>query len=302
MSLPKSDAAQTGTYRLGGREVARMGYGAMQLRRCARNPAQALALLEHAVRLGVDHIDTAHFYGDGFVNEMIGKLIRSHGGVVVASKVGADPNPGGKIPLKPAQRPEHLRASVEDNLRSLGVDRIPLVYLRRLDVGPGIEAEGDQIVDLDDQMATMTALRDEGKIGAIGLSAVGLDGLTRALPAGIAAVQNAYSLVSREFEGMLTLCLAREVAWVPFFPLGGSFPQWPKVTSQPKVVELAASVAIAPSQLGLAWLLAHAPNMLLIPGTADAAHLEENVAAASIRLEPSILAELDTLARHAPGI
>lgn len=303
MSLPKSDAAQAGTYRLGGREVARMGYGAMQLRRCARNPAQALALLEHAVRrLGVDHIDTAHFYGDGFVNEMIGKLIRSHGGVVVASKVGADPNPGGKIPLKPAQRPEQLRASVEDNLGSLGVDRIPLVYLRRLDVGPGIEAEGDQIVDLDDQMATMTALRDEGKIGAIGLSAVGLDGLTRALPAGIAAVQNAYSLVSREFEGMLTLCLAREVAWVPFFPLGGSFPQWPKVTSRPKVVELAASLAIAPSQLGLAWLLAHAPNMLLIPGTADAAHLEENVAAASIRLEPSILAELDTLARHAPGI
>lgn len=296
MSLRRSDgAARAGTYRLGGHRVVRMGYGAMQLARRASEPDEAVALLDRAVDLGVDHIDTAQFYGNGFVNEAVGKVLRSRDAVIVASKVGADPDPDAKIPIKPAQRPEQLRASVEDNLRSLGVDRIPLVNLRRLDVGPGLKAEGDQVVDLDDQLAVMVALREEGKIGAIGLSAIDLEGLKRALPAGIACVQNAYSLVSRQFEGMLALCLDHDIAWVPFFPLGGAFPAWPKVTEQPKVIEVAEKLGIKPPQLGLAWLLAHAPNMLLIPGTADRGHLEENVAAASLRLDQEALADLDAL-------
>ncbi len=123
---------------------------------------------------------------------MIRKVLSPGNGLVVASKIGADPDPQGKIQLKLAQRPAQLRASVEDNLVSLGLEQIPLVNLRRADVGPGIVAESDQLVDIEDQMAVMIALRDEGKIGAIGLSGVSLDGLNRAFAAGIACVQNAY--------------------------------------------------------------------------------------------------------------
>ncbi|MFD5763820.1 aldo/keto reductase, partial [Streptomyces sp. NPDC127044] len=216
-------------------------------------------------------------------------------GVLVVTKVGADPNPGGRLPLRLAQRPEQLRASVEDNLRSLGVDRLPVVNLRRLDTGPGLRPEGDQVVGLDDQLAVMTALRNEGKIGAIGLSSVTLDGLRRALPAGIACVQNAYSLVSRDDEDMLQLCTAEGVAWVPFFPLGGAFPGLPKVTEEPVVHAVAESLGVAPSQVGLAWLLHHAPNVLLIPGTADAAHLEANLAAGKITIDAETLATLDAI-------
>ncbi len=302
MSQQKARAAtRAGTYGLGANQVARMGYGAMQLRRLVAEPAQAVALMEHAIDLGVDHIDTAQFYGDGRVNEMIGRVVRSRASVTVASKVGADPNPGGTIPLKPAQRPEQLRASVEDNLRSLGLDQIPVVNLRRLDVGPGLKAEGEQVVDLDDQLAMMVSLRDEGKVAAIGLSAIDLHGLKRALPVGIACVQNAYSLVSREFEDMLTLCREHHIAWVPFFPLGGAYPGWPKVTGQSAVIRIAATLEMSASQLGLAWLLAHAPNILLIPGTADRSHLEENIAAAAVQLSQDILAELDALDRPAPS-
>jgi pyridoxine 4-dehydrogenase len=293
--LNSSPAAGAGTYCLGRQTVARMGYGAMQLRRCAGKASDAIKILERAVELGVNHIDTAQFYGDGFVNEAISKVLRNEPGIIVASKVGADTERSGKIPIRPAQRPEQLRASVEDNLRSLGLAQIPVVNLRRLDVGPGLRAEGDQIVDLDDQLATMIALRDEGKIGAIGLSAVDIEGLKRALPAGIACVQNAYSLIGRAFEDMLTLCLEKEIAWVPFFPLGGAFPDSPKVAEQPEVIALAKRLEISPSQLGLAWLLAHAANTLLIPGTVNLQHLEDNLAAASIRLDKEAIATLNSV-------
>ena len=142
----------------------------------------------------------------------------------------------------------------------------------------------------------MIVLRDEGKIGAIGLSAVGTDNLRRALPAGIVCVQSAYSLLSRQYEDMLGLCAAHGIAWVPFFPLGGAhFPGWPRVTDHPGVVAIARDMTVTSSQLGLAWLLAHRPNIVLIPGTADAAHLAENVGAASLSLDEGVMAELDTL-------
>ncbi len=128
-------AGCVGTYRLGAHDVARVGYGAMQLHRCTDTPAVALALLRRAIDLGVNHLDTAQFYGDGFVNEIIGEMLREAPQIVVATKVGAEPNPGGKIPIRPAQRPEQLRVGVEDNLR-------------RLDVMPGLTAEGDQVVDI----------------------------------------------------------------------------------------------------------------------------------------------------------
>ena len=275
--------------------VSRIGYGAMQLERLHSDRAAAIALLHRAVELGVDHVDTAEFYGDGFVNGLLREALHPYDDVLVVSKVGADPDRDGPIPLRPAQRPEQLRASVEDNLRSLGMDRIPVVNLRRLDTGPGLRAEGDQVVDIDDQLAVMVAMRDEGKIGAIGLSSVTLDGLRHALPAGIACVQNAYSLVTRSDEDMLELCVAEGIAWVPFFPLGGSFPGVPKVTEEPAVQEAARLLGVTPSQVGLAWLLHHAPNVLLIPGTADIGHLEANLAAGALTCDDAVLASLDAV-------
>jgi pyridoxine 4-dehydrogenase len=280
---------------LAGRTVSRVGYGAMQLERLRDDRDAAVALLRRAFDLGVDHVDTAQFYGNGFVNDVIREAVRPGDDVLVASKVGADPDPGGPIPLRLAQRPEQLRASVEDNLRALGLDRIPLVNLRRADRRPGVVAEGDQLVGLDDQLAVMTALRDEGKIGAIGLSSVTLDVLRRALPAGIACVQNAYSLVGRDDEDMLELCVAHDVAWVPFFPLGGAFPGLPKVTDEPAVQAAARELGRTPAQVGLAWLLHHAPNVHLIPGTANADHLAGNVSAGEIELDGETLAALDAV-------
>ncbi|MFJ5610910.1 aldo/keto reductase [Streptomyces sp. NPDC093221] len=279
---------------LAGRTVARVGYGAMQLTERAGRAA-AVAVLRRAVELGVDHVDTAQFYGDGFVNGVIREAVRSEDEVLVASKVGAAPDSGGPVHLRLAQKPEELRAAVEDNLASLGLDRIPLVNLRRTDVGPGLRAEGDQVVELDDQLATMVALRDEGKIGAIGLSSVSLDNLRRAIPAGIACVQNAYSLVARDDEDMLALCTAQDIAWVPYFPLGSAFPGLPKVTDEPAVIAAARALGATPSQVGLAWLLHHAPNVHLIPGTSNTAHLEANVAAGALTLDAATLAALDAV-------
>jgi pyridoxine 4-dehydrogenase len=287
--------APGGTYPLAHYKVARVGYGAMQLRKLEADLAKAEALLRRALELGVDHIDTAQFYGNGFVNRMIRKVLPEEGGIVVASKVGGVHDPKGKILVRPAQRPDELRASVEDNLNSLGMERIPLVNLRRSDFGPGVPFEGEQIVDIDDQMAEMIAMRDEGKIGSIGLSGIGLDGLTRVLDAGIACVQNAYSLVSRECEDLISVCLDHGIAWVPFFPLGGAAPGWPKVTDQPKVIDIAKQLDITPSQVGLAWLLRHSANTLLIPGTADANHLEENIISASAVLDEKTMTELNNL-------
>ncbi|MFE9882415.1 aldo/keto reductase [Streptomyces sp. NPDC005784] len=285
----------TATASLAACTVTRIGYGALQLERLHDRRSDAVALLRRAVELGVDHVDTAEFYGFGFANDVIREALRPEDGVLVVTKVGADPDPGGPLPLRLAQRPEQLRASVEDNLRSLGTDQLPVVNLRRLDSGPGLRPDGDQVVDLDDQLAVMTALRDEGKIGAIGLSSVTLDGLRRALPAGVVCVQNAYSVVSRDDEDMLRLCTAEGIAWVPFFPLGGAFPSLPKATDEPTVHAVAESLGVTPSQVGLAWLLHHAPNVLLIPGTANAAHLEANIAVGEITFDAATLATLDAI-------
>ncbi|WP_426625066.1 aldo/keto reductase [Leifsonia sp. McL0607] len=278
-------------------EVARIGFGAMQLERLHGDRAAAIDLVRHAIDLGVDHLDTAEFYGDGFVNSVLGEALGGGGlggAVQVVSKVGAEVAPGGRG-LRPAQRPEQLRASVEANLRSLGVERIPVVNLRRMDAGIGIRADGDQAVGIDDQLAAMVAMRDEGMIGAIGLSSMTIEGLRRALPIGVACVQNAYSLVARGDEDMLELCLAEGVAWVPYFPLGSAFAGLPKVTDEPEVISVAEALGVTPSEVGLAWLLQHAPNVLLIPGTADARHLEANLAVGSLTLDAESVARLDAI-------
>ncbi|WIV55346.1 aldo/keto reductase [Amycolatopsis nalaikhensis] len=278
---------------LAGRTVTRVGYGAMQLERLRDDRSAAVALLRRALDLGVDHLDTADFYGHGFVNDVIREVAGDD--VLVATKVGADPDPDGPVPLRLAQRPEQLRASVEANLRGLGTDRLDLVNLRRADRRPGVLAEGDQLVDVDDQLATLITLRDEGKIAAIGLSSVTLEMLRHALPAGIACVQNAYSLVSRDDEELLALCREEGIAWVPYFPLGGAFPGLPKVTDEPAVRAAAAALDVTPEQVGLAWLLHHAPNVHLIPGTASAAHLKANLAAGELVLDAETLAALNAV-------
>jgi pyridoxine 4-dehydrogenase len=293
ISTPAPRPGGTGT--LGDRTVSRIGYGAMQLERLHGDRDAAIGLLRRAVELRIDHIDTAQFYGDGFVNELLRDAISPEDGVLIATKVGAAPNPGGRVSLRLAQRPDELRSAVDDNLRSLGVERLDLVNLRRASRGPGILAEGDQIVNLDDQLAVMSALRDEGKIGALGLSSVGIDELRQALPAGIVCVQNAYSLIARADEDMLEVCEAEGIAWVPFFPLGSAFPGQPKVTDEPAVQAAATVLGSTPSQVGLAWLLHHAPNVLLIPGTADTQHLEANLAAGALNFDPATRAALDAI-------
>ena len=284
-----------GLGRLGTRTVARVGYGAMQLHD-AVSADDAAAVLRRAVELGVNHIDTASFYGPGEVNRRIRQALAPYpDDLVIVSKVGARYTGEQPIPLAPAQKPAELRAAVEDDLRDLGLDCVPVVNLRRLDIGIGMAAEGDQIVDLDDQLAEMIALRDEGKIGAIGISSVPLDVLKRALPAGIVCVQNPYSLLDRAEEAMLDLGKTEGIAWVPYFPLGSAFPGFPKVADNDVVREIAGEVGATPAQVGLAWLLGHAPNTLLIPGTSSIAHLEENIAAADVALSADAIARLDAI-------
>ena len=287
-----------GTGSIGSHEVARIGYGAMQL--FETSPDDAVAVLRRAVELGVNHIDTASFYGPGEVNRRIRAALAPYpDDLVIVSKVGARFTGDEPIPLASAQRPADLRAAVEDDLSQLGLDQIPVVNLRRMDLGPGVQPEGDQVVDLDDQLAEMIALRDEGKIGGIGVSSVPLEILRRALPAGIACVQNSYSLLDRSQEEMLDVCTAAGIAWVPYFPLGSAFPGFPKVSNNPVVIDIAAELGVSPSQVGLAWLLAHAPTTLLIPGTRSIAHLEENLGAGDVTLSADALARLDALT--APG-
>lgn len=284
---------------IGGNPVARMGYGAMQLFE-GTPPDGAAAVLRRAVELGVNHIDTASFYGPGEVNRRIRAALDPYpDDLVIVSKVGARYTGDHPMPLAPAQRPDELRAAVEDDLRQLGLDRIPVVNLRRQDLPPGLKPEGDQIVDLDDQLAEMIALRDEGKIGAIGVSSVPVEVVRRALPAGIVCVQNAYSLLDRSQEATLDLCKAEGLAWVPFFPLGSSWPGLPKVTDNAVVVQIARENDCTPAQVGLAWLLAHAPNTLLIPGTRSIAHLEENIGAAHLTLNADAIARLDAVGSSA---
>src|ERR1700744_5993319 len=283
-----------GTGRIGTRTVARIGYGAMQLFEATLD--DAAAVLRRAVELGVDHIDTASFYGPGEVNRRIHEALSPYPeDLIIVSKVGARYTGEQPVPLAAAQRPAELRAAVEDDLRQLGLDCVPVVNLRRLDLGPGLAAEGDQIVDLDDQLAEMIALRDEGKIGAIGISSVPLDILQRALPAGIACVQNSYSLMDRSQEEMIEVCTAENIAWVPYFPLGSAFPGFPKASDNAVVIDIAGEVGATPAQVGLAWLLAHAPTTLLIPGTRSIAHLEENLGAGDVTLDAEAIARLDAV-------
>ncbi len=283
-----------GVHRLGGHEVARIGYGAMQLTPHGAPPIAdelGIGMLRRAIELGVDHIDTAQFYGAGRANALIRAALHPYrSDLVLVTKVGARAADGG---LVAAQRPAELRAQVEENLRTLGADRIAVVNLRRLDAPPGILAEGEQRVDIDAQLDELASLRDEGLIEAIGLSNVTAEQIERAIPIGIACVQNASNLLDRGGDEALELCRSHAIAWVPYCPLGSAFAGWPRVTDDPVVQAVAEELGATAAQVGLAWLLRRAPNVLLIPGTRSPEHLAENVAAAELGLSDEMLARLD---------
>jgi len=291
-----TDLAPGGTAMLAGRPVARIGFGVMQLERAALDKDAAVAILRRAAAAGVNHFDTAQFYGA--CNDLIREALTPYdAGLVLATKVGAVRDASARPPIVPAQRPAELRAQVEANLASLGVERLGVVNLRRVDAPPGIIATGEQLVDLDHQLAELSALRNAGKIGGIGLSNVSADQLRRALPAGIACVQNSYSALDRAAEPVLDQCREHGIAWVPFFPLGSAgFGNLPRVTDNPVVRAIAAELGVTAAQVGLAWQLAHYDETLLIPGTANPAHLAENLAVADIKLSAESLAALDRLA------
>jgi aryl-alcohol dehydrogenase-like predicted oxidoreductase len=277
--------------KLGDHEVLRVGFGAMQLGH--GDPANAVDVLRRAVELGVDHLDTAQFYGNA--NDLIRTALHPYGkSLRIVTKVGAVTHPTER--LVAAQKPAELRASVEENLRALGTEQLAVVNLRRADLPPGITATGDQVVDLDSQLAELIALRDEGKIGGIGLSHVSRAQLRQALPAGIACVQNLYNVLARGQEDVLIECAEQGIAWVPYFPLGSALNRLPSVTGNPVVVTHARRLGITPAQAGLAWLLGHSPVTLLIPGTRDPGHLADNVAVAGITLDREATTAFDALA------
>ena len=254
-----------------------------------------MALPRQAAGSGVNHVDTAWFYGAGACNALIREALAPYPeNLVVATKLGADNTADGG--LVPAQRPEELRRQVEANLTSLGVERLDMVYIRRCDFAPGIIAEGAQRVDIDDQLAELAALRDAGKIHSIALSNVDADQVRHALPVGIEAVQNAYNLLDRETEPVLEACREHGIAWIPYIPLGSAFPGYRKVTEDATVLAVAREIGASASQIGLAWLLAHYERTLLIPGTANPEHLAENLATADVVLGPDVMARLDALA------
>jgi aryl-alcohol dehydrogenase-like predicted oxidoreductase len=291
----------TQTSPLGDRTVRRIGFGAMQLAGPGvfGPPADrdaARAVLRRAVDLGVDHIDTAQVYGPDVVNELIAEALHPYpDGLVLATKVGgARDERGGWVR---ASRPEQLRATVEQDLRTLRRERIDLVNMRFEVGGPAPDA-----VPLADQLGALTELRDEGKLDLIGLSTVSAEAVGAALAiTPIAEVQNAYSIANRADDPVVDLCRANGTAYVPYYPLGSAFTGGPQaLAADPAIASVAAKHEASPSQIALAWLLAHYDRMLLIPGTSSIVHLEENLAVDTIELDEEDLAHLDRVT-HVPA-
>ncbi len=278
---------------MGDKPVRRIGFGAMQLAGPGvfgppRDPDGVRAVLRRAIELGVDHIDTAQYYGPDVVNDLIRETLHPYPeNLKLVTKVGARRDEKGA--WLPAQSPAELRAGVEDNLRSLQVERMDLVNLRLMDH----DTSGDFLAE---QLGTLEDLRSEGKLDLIGISEAGVDAVRRALElVDIAEVQNSYSVVNRSGEAVLELCMEREIAFVPYFPLGSAFSGGPRqLALDPVIAGVAGRRRATVTQVALAWLLSRYERMLLIPGTSSVAHLEENMAAADVELDESDLAELES--------
>jgi aryl-alcohol dehydrogenase-like predicted oxidoreductase len=267
----RTQATPDGTAMLGDKRVRRIGYGAMQLAGPGvfgppRDRDEALAVLRRAVALGVDHIDTSQYYGPDVVNELIRAALHPYPARLrLVTKVGARRDAHGA--WLAAQRPEELRTGVEDNLRTLGAERMDLVNLR--------EDEGDDgdVPPLAERIGVLEDMRHEGKLDLIGTSNVTRAQAEAALElVAIASVQNPYSILDRSSEDVLDLCRERDVAFVPFFPLGSAFTGGPaRLAADPAIARIAGKHSATPSQIALAWLLRRDSRILLVPGTSSVA-------------------------------
>lgn len=274
-----------GTFTFPGTQLAvhRMGYGAMQLPgRGVWGPPRdhdgAIAVLREAVDAGVNHIDTADFYGPHVSNQLIREALHPYReDLVIVTKVGAlrDENKAWNAAITP----EQLRLAVHDNLRNLGLDRLHVVNLRVM--GPQIAME--------EPFTALAELQQQGLIEHLGVSEVSPEQCRAAQAvAPVVCVQNMYNLAHRKDDAFLDDLARQGIAYVPYFPLGGFSP-----LQSSALASTAEKANASPLQVALAWLLHRAPNMLLIPGTSSRKHLRENLAAATMQLSPEVLGELD---------
>ena len=279
----------SGTFELAGRTVHRLGFGAMRITGPGiwgppRDRDAAIAVLRRAVDLGVDLIDTADSYGPTISEELIHDALFPYGDVLVATKAGLLRTGPGR--WHACGRPEYLRQQCELSLRRLGVEAIDLFQLHRI----------DPTVDREDQFALLAALKQEGKVRAVGLSEVRADELDAAREVvEVATVQNSYNATERRSEAVLAHCESLGIGFMPYFPVAAGA----LTGSDAQVGKVAAAVGATPAQVALAWLLHKSPVVLPIPGTSSLAHLEENCAAALVRLDDQQMADLDSLGR--PG-
>src|SRR3954469_10683055 len=278
-----------GTWSLGELTVTRFGYGAMQLAGpgVMGPPADrdgALAVLRTAVDLGITHIDTSGAYGPHVTNELIREALHPYPDALhVVTKVGSRRDQQGGWP--PARRPADLRRAVQENLDTLGLDRLDLVNLRLGD------ATGPQPGSLAEAFSTLVELQQEGLIRHLGVSNATAEQVAEARAiAPIVCVQNMYNLAHLYDDGLIDELAGEGIAYVPFFPLGGFSPLQSSALSA-----VASRLGTTPMSVALAWLLQRSPNILLIPGTSKVAHLRANVAGASLSLTPEDVAKLDNI-------
>lgn len=282
MTTLSADAA--GSFEIGGDlRVTRLGYGTMQLTGPGvwgepRDPAAAVAVLRRAVELGVTFFDTADSYGPYVAEPLLHRALAPYSDeIVIATKAGFTRQ--GPNQWTPVGRPAYLRQQTEMSLRILGVERIDLQQLHRIDPD----------VPIEDQIGELKAMQDEGKIRHIGLSEVSVEEVEAASKvARIASVQNLFNLSRRTAEPLLDYATANGIAFIPWFPLATG----KLAAAGGPLAQLAAKHSATPSQLALAWLLRRSPAMLPIPGTSSIAHLEENVGATAIELSDEEFAEL----------
>jgi pyridoxine 4-dehydrogenase len=279
-------AAAAGTWKLGSFEVNRLGFGAMRLMSTSdggvRDRETSIAVLRRAVELGVNHIDTAAFYfaGPRSANELINRALAPYGDLTITTKVGPGRDFTGAFYTA---RPDQLRDQVEENLRELGLDHLDVANYR---IGQGLDrGEGS----LADGFGALAELREKGLIRELGISNVAPHHLTEALEiAPVVCVQNQYGLTARrEDDEIVRMCAERGIAFVPFFAVASG------TGEDARVGEVARRHDVTPAQVRLAWTLHQGPHVLAIPGTGDVAHLEQNVAAAALRLSGDDLKTLD---------
>jgi aryl-alcohol dehydrogenase-like predicted oxidoreductase len=257
-----------------------------------KDPDGAVAVLREAAASGVNHIDTADYYGPHITNQIIRQALRPYApGVVIVTKLGAR-RPADRS-WQPANSPQDLTAGVHDNLRNLGLDVLDIVNYRVMGSGHGPE-EGS----VGDQVTVLADLRRKGLIRCIGLSNVTAAQVAEAQAiTDIVCVQNSYNLAYRHDDALIDDLARQGIAYVPFFPLGGFSPLQSSTLSS-----VAGRLGATPMQVALAWLLHRSSNILLIPGTSSVAHLRENLAAGQLTLSPQTLAELDGIAAAAAAV